>query len=207
MTRKKTLPGMRFHRLVTVARVPDPSGVAYWECLCDCGKTKVVGSSKLWAARGTKSCGCLYRERIEDWRAKRPCVPIFSEEDKDLLNYSWRLDGRGYPRRHISRSEFRYAHHDVCLRAFGKRPDWSKREVTDHRNRNKLDNRRENLRITNQAVNTRNREDGQYWSKNGRRFTARISVDGKKYYLGQFDSAEEARNAALRFRAEHLSGL
>lgn len=37
-------------------------GDVYWNCLCDCGKTKVAMNGSLKSG-DTKSCGCLYRKR------------------------------------------------------------------------------------------------------------------------------------------------
>lgn len=58
------LTGQRFGRLVVIERKETAtSGHAKWLCLCDCGNTKNVTSNQLRSHRGTKSCGCLQRER------------------------------------------------------------------------------------------------------------------------------------------------
>jgi hypothetical protein len=49
--------GVRFGFLVAVKVVRVGVGRSYWECLCDCGRTSVVSSSKLTEGR-TRSCGC-----------------------------------------------------------------------------------------------------------------------------------------------------
>lgn len=55
------LTGQRFSRLVVVS-LHSKDGSAKWNCICDCGSTKVVQTSSL--RRGaTKSCGCLQKER------------------------------------------------------------------------------------------------------------------------------------------------
>jgi len=211
--KNKTIPGMRFHRLVTVARVHGVPGKTLWECLCDCGKTKVASSSTL-SAGYTKSCGCLHHEKMETWRAKRranwkcvdlkaPCVPIFSEEDKDLSSCKWRFDTHGYAQHRVGK-KLVFAHHEVLLRMLGRRPDWTKREVTDHKNRIKLDCRRENLHIVTPRENLLNRPPRP---KRPRRFAAQPMVRGTRYYLGYFDTPEEARRAAVQFREKRLSGL
>jgi hypothetical protein len=43
------------------ARKPGGTTHALWECLCDCGTQKVIGSNALRTGY-TQSCGCLKRE-------------------------------------------------------------------------------------------------------------------------------------------------
>ena len=82
----------------------------------------------------------------------------------------------------------------------------------DHINRDKLDNRKENLRICTQKENNRNmsiRENsksiarGIYQSsKTG--WVARIKVDGKDIYLGTFKSFDEAYNARRQAEIDYF---
>lgn len=57
----KNIVGQRFGNLVAL-RIARTVGVAYWECVCDCGNTKVIDGSTL-RRRQKKSqpigCGCL----------------------------------------------------------------------------------------------------------------------------------------------------
>jgi hypothetical protein len=73
--------------------------------------------------------------------------------------------------------------------------------VPDHINRNKLDNRRENLRESTNAENLRNRGvqrnsttgfTGVYLDKRWNRYTAKIKFNRKYVHLGCFATAEEA---------------
>lgn len=71
--------------------------------------------------------------------------------------------------------------------------------VIDHINRNKLDNRRSNLRVTTQCVNCINRGTS---NKNktgykgiyeyGNRYIVKIGIKGHRKYLGIYDTLEEA---------------
>lgn len=74
----------------------------------------------------------------------------------------------------------------------------------DHRNRDKLDNRRDNLRAVTRSVNMRNRNiradnrTGVQGVRNTRgRWNAYIQTDGERIVLGHFDTFEEARDARL----------
>lgn len=72
---------------------------------------------------------------------------------------------------------------------------------TDHRNRNKLDNQRRNLRTFTHAQNVlnagpqRNNKSGYRgvsWHKQRKKWTARAKIDGKYKSLGLFTSPKEA---------------
>lgn len=79
----------------------------------------------------------------------------------------------------------------------------------DHINGNKLDNRRENLRIVTTQQNrwnTRGPRGGLVGvRRHGRGYQARISIDGKSVSLGVFDTEEEARASYLT-KARELYG-
>lgn len=82
--------------------------------------------------------------------------------------------------------------------------------VVDHRNRNGLDNRRENLRIVTQATNALNRRSPVRSSvhgirgvvkdrKSGAQWRAQISVQGNLHVLGHYHTTEEASCAVREF--------
>lgn len=61
------LTGQRFGRLVVVERAPNRGTATVWRCRCDCGSShEVRGTSLRSAARPTRSCGCMERERRID---------------------------------------------------------------------------------------------------------------------------------------------
>lgn len=51
------LTGRKFGRLLVVGIVEKRKRDHYWNCLCDCGKYKIVGSNRLLKGK-IKSCGC-----------------------------------------------------------------------------------------------------------------------------------------------------
>jgi len=75
--------------------------------------------------------------------------------------------------------------------------------TVDHQNSNGLDNRRSNLRFatrTQQQANTRktkgaSRFKGVWLNKANAKWKAHIKIFGKRQYLGQFDTEEEAAKA------------
>lgn len=130
--------------------------------------------------------------------------PIFSPEDSDLSERRWNFCRDGYARTTLTGKIRVLAHHMVSERAFGRKPDWGKREVIDHINRNKLDNRRENLRICQSWENTQNIDRGnpefKYTTPYLGKFQVQIPMFAERRYLGIFDTQEEAcaaRNMAM----------
>lgn len=81
----------------------------------------------------------------------------------------------------------------------------------DHINRNKLDNRRSNLRVCTRAQNGQNlgsfpgtsRFRGVCRKANGR-WQAQAWTNGGNRHIGVFDTEEAAAEAAAAFRAEHM---
>lgn len=134
---------------------------------------------------------------------------LFSDEDADFRLLKWTLDRHGYARRSINRKPLAplrvFAHHLVLERSCGRRPDWSIREVCDHIDRNKLNNRRDNLRIVSVAENARNKDfsNCQYYAKHvGGKFQAQYSYNRKTIYIGLFKTPEEAKAATLAAMAK-----
>lgn len=55
------LTGRRYGRLIAVAFSESRKGWAYWECLCDCGKSRIIRAGNLQTGQ-CRSCGCLAAE-------------------------------------------------------------------------------------------------------------------------------------------------
>ena len=87
-------------------------------------------------------------------------------------------------------------------------------KITDHINRDRLDNRRKNLRLTNwsgNSFNTTKRKNcsskykGVSYCKERNEWIAQISIDGKNTNLGRFKTEKEAIKKRLSvFNPEYL---
>lgn len=55
------MTGQKYNRLTVIERDYTKTGIAYWRCICECGKTKVVRGDHLRQGR-VKSCGCYQKE-------------------------------------------------------------------------------------------------------------------------------------------------
>lgn len=130
--------------------------------------------------------------------AKGQSILVDDEDYAALSMHSWHVTTSGYAMRHK----------EVC----GKRQKiWMHRVIAglppedarmpDHRNGNKLDNRRLNLRISTETQNNRNARraktntsgyKGVHWEGRRNRWRAQIQARGTRKNLGYFHTAEQA---------------
>ncbi len=62
--RYKDLTNVRFGRLIALIRIKtDKNRHAMWECICDCGNTKLIAGTSLIEGY-TQSCGCYQKEAL-----------------------------------------------------------------------------------------------------------------------------------------------
>lgn len=126
-------------------------------------------------------------------------VAIVDDEDfADLNKYSWTFDGRYAVRFKGTRSEQKkiYMHREIVVVPNGK--------MVDHKDGNKLNNRKANLRICTATDNLRNKGrvvyrnrgsskyKGVSWYKRDHKWMAQLRVKGKHIHLGYFDNEEQA---------------
>lgn len=82
----------------------------------------------------------------------------------------------------------------------------------DHINRDKLDNRRTNLRLATDATNRQNvparggysRHRGVSFDKGRGKWVAQAKLEGKHKFIGRFDTEEAAAAAASAWRRENM---
>jgi len=83
----------------------------------------------------------------------------------------------------------------------------SKDREIDHIDRDRLNNRRDNLRFVTHAQNQKNRRDGKGYRFTKGKWEAYIQNDGKQIYLGRFTTEKEAKNAHLKAKSRILKTL
>lgn len=124
---------------------------------------------------------------------------IVDEEDYEWLSqWKWRL-GNGYAVRSINRKT------TGMHRVINQTPEGLE---TDHINRNKLDNRKSNLRSATRSANSKNRAlspknvsgcAGVSWSKDKQAWLAITRIEKKRWNLGCFEKMEDAKRALTDF--------
>lgn len=112
------------------------------------------------------------------------------------------INTRGYRTIRLSGCGY-LAHRLIWMHHHGKLPD---RQI-DHIDRDKLNNRIENLRDVPQSINLLNRDKPNKTgfagvTKARNKFRAGLGIFGKTVHLGTFDTAEEAHEA---FKIAHVA--
>jgi len=127
-------------------------------------------------------------------------ILVDAEDLLDLRQWSWSINASGYAVRgwQIDNRKFGESIH---RRVMGLSPG-DKLQV-DHIDGNRLNNQKVNLRICTRIENSRNRRNqannsgykGVHWRASTKRWLAAIGHLGKQYFLGSYDTAEEAHRA------------
>lgn len=119
---------------------------------------------------------------------------IILDSNSEWANYKWNINKEGYARRCFNYENKRITKflHRLVINA-------KPYEIVDHINRNKLDNRLENLRIANEQINAINRSvalnklskyKGVTHKKLVSKIRFQVSLSGK--FIGIYDSEIEA---------------
>lgn len=133
---------------------------------------------------------------------------IIDYEDMEICQRcNWHMCGQGYVKTrtpenwHVNLHVYIYKHHGYSRG----------QKVIDHIDGNKLNNKKDNLRLITQQQNTWNRKkhtNNQSGMKGvtfkDNHWVARITIDGKLHQLGFFKMYEDAVNARLKAELEHF---
>lgn len=225
---REDLTGKVFGRLTVLEQANDyvsPLGEHYaqWLCECSCPEHKrvIVVGSNLKKKNGTRSCGCINKEKLKEMEHKRAKenkrdlsgdfgilwttdtnkeVYFDLEDAEKILEHTWWEDSHGYATTCID-GKFVMMHRFLGY----YRPD--------HHNRNRLDNRKENLVPCSIQENNRNssiRTDntsgviGVSWSKLKMKWKAYIHINKKLISLGSFDKKDDAIIARLKAEKKYF---
>ena len=132
-------------------------------------------------------------------------VALVDLEDFPRINeYSWCAVERPSGNVHAMRKDINnttiWMHHEVLHISF---PDGD--SPIDHKNRNGLDNRKNNLRVATRRINSLNSKRSDSASlieKHGNRFRVRPFINGKRTVIGSFATKPEAEEAVRRYREQ-----
>lgn len=214
---EKDYTGMKFNKVTLLERIP-PTKQNFrtmYKCKCDCGKEFIARGSAI-VSGNTKSCGCyahiakskpkLSLRKINQYEIGENIVYILFDNATekaiiDIENFNrikelkWYIDKGGYvsaktrdgTKKHIKLHRF-------ILNEKGNNP-------IDHINRNKLDNRKCNLRVctpminsNNQGISTINTTGHKNIVRNSKnhKYAVNFVHMGITYWCGTYNTIEEA---------------
>lgn len=206
--RRIDMTGRKYGRLTAIGLDRIENGHTFWKFRCDCGKTVVIDG---WGARSgkIKSCGCFNAERIKkqrkfnEYKIVDGYVKVKLNDENHMLcdiedwerfnGHYWFMNDAGYAVCETMKTGTLRFHKLVT--------GTTAEVIIDHINRNKLDNRKCNLRIATASVNAINRGlqsnnttgyKGVYFDKRRRVWKAWVKVSGKLITLGSYPKKEEA---------------
>ena len=219
MAKMIDLTGNRYGRLtVTGFAGMNTRGEATWNCICDCGGLKTT-TGYLLRKNFTQSCGCLHAEMIYKTKkkfnlyyTKDDCIVVILSNTDDVMlcdandwnemkQHYWFKGNNGYAATNIKvdKKNVTMFFHQVIINC----PNEMQR---DHINRNRLDNRKCNLRIVDSKENILNRGlnknntsgyKGVYLCKRDSLWHAQIMNNRKAMSLGRFENIDDAITARL----------
>lgn len=140
---KTDITGRKFGMLTAVKFHDMGEHGSNWECVCDCGKTKVIRINHLTGHK-TLSCGCLRRRMFDKWRIDKmgPTNPMWKggkTRDKGYVKILTPFKDR------FGKPKYVLEHRKVMSELLGR--ELKRSEAVHHKNGIKDDNRAENLEL------------------------------------------------------------
>lgn len=210
--KRKSLVDKKIGRLKVIKEIGRKHNYKNYLCLCDCGK-ETEATSQALNSKKKLSCGCLhsevsskqarknfkkyndfiFKENIVEILIKDKKVTIDAENFEKIKKHRWYINKDGYACSHIN-NKVVYLH----IFLFDKKDD---NKVIDHRNRNKLDNTKKNLKEVEENINLYNKNiskknksgyTGVRFIEQRGKYESYISYKKKRIFLGYFLKIEEA---------------
>jgi hypothetical protein len=217
--------GDRYGRLVVLEEVSRVKYLRRYSCVCDCGRIIIAYQCNLRAGK-SQSCGCLRDENVSklfssgeneiiiysdyaeliilDCHGEEKARAILDLDDiEKVRGYRWYLSTQGYAVAKNKHNNRRNLAMHRLIYPYGV--------MGDHVDRNRLNNRKANLREANSQENCMNQGirstntsgfRGIYWDKSREKWSADIMYSGKKYHLGRFTLKEDAISARIKAEKE-----
>ena len=204
------MTGKTYEQLTVISRAgKDRRGQILWLCQCTCGRKSVANGYDIRNGH-TQSCGHCRQstyETLDDCGITVVTIPggtffaIDSTDEETIKLHSWYIGGNGYVVTNINSR--RVYLHKMLLGV-------DNNTLVDHINRDKMDNRKSNLRHADKSLNAANaglRRDNTVtkhknikFDKRYNTFIVRIVKDGVPHYCGRYKNLFDAVRAANEHR-------
>jgi len=172
---------MRYHGMILKRTTRDPNEIEIIDNVCKMELYNIVGE--------------IIGETTFDLEFK-----------PEIEQYKWHINGNGYVQctyyDKTTGQQHEMSLHGAIIHLSGQTiPD---KHNIDHKDRNKLNNLKDNLRIVTESQNQQNREvqsnnmiglKGVNWHVRNEKWVAQIGINGNQEHLGYFDTAEDAARA------------
>ena len=232
---KESLIGKQFERLTVIEQVDDyidPHGnrSAMWLCECSCDEhNKVIVTGRALKSGNTKSCGCLFKEVQRHtnketkkkhnrynltgeygigWTTNTNNEFYFDLEDYDKIkDYAWRESISNKGKYHALKARDIETKKDILMSSL------LGYKYHDHKDRNPMNNRKENFRKTTYSQNSQNRTvqsnntsgvTGVFYVEKIQKWRATIRLNNRRIHLGYFTNKNDAIKARLNGEVEYF---
>lgn len=226
--------GVPESRIIVISFDKIVNGQTYWNCICECGNEFSCNGMKIRNGH-TLSCGCLHKERIAEHA--REMGSIYGGYNKKYNNYDLSCDvGIGYfangesfyfdledydrikdfywennhgyavaKKYHNDTIEYIYMHRFLI----GAQDDY----IVDHIDRNRVNNVKNNLRLTNSSGNAKNASiaknntsgfTGVTYDRRRNQWIAQITVNYQNKSIGEYVAKEDAIKARLEAEKKYF---
>lgn len=213
--------GEEINNWLILSRVNNTSyGCPLYYCVCKrCGTESLKSYSQMARNKSgkCKSCKPNYSFIIDGNIAKgvlEDGTPFLIDSNliDEVSKYYWRVDSKGY----IKRGDTNLP--KMMLHWFVMGLEAKHKYQVDHINQNKMDNRKENLRMVtchqnnmNHGITKANKSGyvGVFWYKKNKRWLSKISLNNHNIYLGYTDDLIEGAqmyNVASKFLFGRFAG-
>ena len=134
-------------------------------------------------------CGNYYEICLYNRKSEEVARTLIDKDDYEKVkDYKWGINPQGYAVTTIINKKTLRLHHLVKTR--------HKYLFTDHKDTDKLNNKKNNLRYATDQQNSRNKKSiGICWLKKRNKWKAQIGVSRKVIFLGEFKEEEGAKKA------------
>lgn len=185
------LTGQRFGRLVCLESSDqrDGQGRTQWLCRCDCGK-KCLAATQQLVNGNKKSCGCLSHPPRKDFVGRRfGMLTVLEYAGKRGGMHRWKCRCDCGRETTVGQTLLQSGKTKSCG-CLKKTTILENLRLVDGTSITKLEAAKDCPISSNRSGVT-----GVYWNKRCRKWTAQITFKGKTYYLGSYESIDDAIKA------------